>query len=74
MISVLVRGDINLLESEFSIRWKVARVEPWRLWETRGLGGVRRAGGYGGRGDCRVKCGKVRDMGEGGVCGGCGGG
>ena len=44
-ICVLVRSDIELFESEFSVRWKVAGVEPWWLWETRGLGGVRRAGG-----------------------------
>ena len=44
IIKVMVQSDTNLLKSEFSIRWKVARVEPWRLVITRGLGGVGRAG------------------------------
>ena len=45
IIKVMVQSDANLLKSEFSIRWKVARVKPWRLEIIRGLGGVGRAGG-----------------------------
>ena len=48
-IKVMVRSETNLLKSDFSIRWKVARVKPWRLGTIRRLGGVGRAGGLLGR-------------------------